>query len=312
MAKFQHHTPGYFSRVALSLSLRLAFEGGGLRNPGQPQWKQQGLALSQPDLVVLVHGFNNNQQEAEVAYLGFRDRQAELLQTNAQRFEDTLTDVFWPGDADWGLFDFFDFLSYPNAIGAAKASAPVLADYLMSRTDVLNLYFVGHSMGCRVVLETIEILRSRGHPTPIRKVCLMAAAVPTHEICAGARLSKALETPEHLRVLFSPADAVLQDAFPLGETAGGDGLLPVAVGRYGDVPVSPGKLDRDWIPNAGHSDYWGWNNSDASKLAAQEVANFLRYDGQPNALRNRPVAPARPEPPQRELASRDVAAGRQV
>jgi pimeloyl-ACP methyl ester carboxylesterase len=304
MAKFKQHAPGYFSRVMLSLSMRLAFEGGGLRNPGQAKWK--GLAISQPDLIVLVHGFNNNQEEAEVAYLGFRDRQAELLQANSQKFEDTLTDVFWPGDADWGFFDFFDFLCYPKTIGTAKASAPILADYLMSRSDVLNLYFVGHSMGCRVVLETIDILRRRGHPTPIRKVCLMAAAVPTHEICPGGRLANALETPERLRVLFSPADTVLQYAFPLGETAGGDGLLPVAVGRYGDVPMSPGKIDRDWIPNAGHSDYWGWNNSEESKLAAQEVANFLRFDAQPNALRSRPVAPARPETSRRGLASREV------
>ncbi|WP_342618408.1 alpha/beta hydrolase [Rhodoferax sp. GW822-FHT02A01] len=305
MAKFKGHAPGYFSRVILSLSMRLEFEGGGLRDPGLPHWKNE-LTISQPDLVVLVHGFNNNQEEAEVAYLGFRDRQAELLQTNSQRFEDTLTDVFWPGDADWGFLDRLDALCYPKAVGVAKTSAPILADYLMSRTDVLNLYFIGHSMGCRVVLETIEILRSRGHQTPIRKVCLMAAAVPTHEICPGGQLSKAFEVPERLRVLFSPADLVLQYAFPLGESAGGDGLLPVAVGRYGDVPMSPGKIDRDWIPSAGHSDYWGWNNSKESKIAAQEIADFLSFGAQPNSLRSRPVAPARPEAPKRNLALRDI------
>lgn len=55
---------------------------------------------------------------------------------------------------------------------------------------------IGHSTGCRVVLETIEILRNRGHQTPVRKVRLMTAAMPTHEIYPGGRLSNALATPE--------------------------------------------------------------------------------------------------------------------
>jgi pimeloyl-ACP methyl ester carboxylesterase len=288
----------------LCLSLRTEFEGGDLRRPGLPRWKS--LAVSQPDLIVLVHGFNNNQEEAEVAYLGFRDRQGELLQASAARFEDTLADVFWPGDADWGMFDVLDFLVYPRTIQTAKDAAPLLADYIQQRTDVLNLYFIGHSMGCRVVLETIRVLKERGYPIPIRKVCLMAAAVPTHEVCPGGRLSQALEAPESLRVLYSPADTVLRFAFPLGESAGGDGILPVAVGRYGDVPMSPGKIDRDWIPNAGHSDYWGWNNSAESKVAAEEVANFLRFGSQASSLQTRPLAPARPDLPRRSLSSREI------
>ena len=307
MSRYTGPNPDYAQRATLWMSLRAQPEGGDLRNPCEVGWLH-GHAVTQTDLVVLVHGFNNNLEEAQSAYLGFRKRQDGLLRADdAARLEAMLGDVFWPGDAQWGAFDFLDFLYYPKSIAQAKAAAPLLADCLMARSDVQNLYFIGHSMGCRVVLETIKVLRARGHATPIRKVCLMAAAVPTEEVCApDGLLADAFIAADHVRVLYSPADTVLAWAFPVGETAGGDGVLPTAIGRHGDVPLQPGHVDRDWIPNAAHSDYWGWKDDDASAIAAQEIAAFLGIGPQTQTLRERVTAPARPDPPPRAQPVRRI------
>lgn len=307
MSRFTGPNKDYEARATLCVSMRSQDEGGDVVDPCKLHWKN-GQALTQMDLVVLVHGFNNHLEEAQTAYLGFRKRQAAFLaESDGDRLETMLSDVFWPGDADWGFFDFLDFFCYPASIKKAVATAPVLADYLMSRTDVHNLYFIGHSMGCRVILETIKLLLARGHATPIRKVCLMAAAVPTYMVYPpDGSLKEALQAPDHVRILYSPADEVLAGAFPAGETAGGDGFFPAAIGRHGDVPLTPGKVDRDWIPNAGHSDYWGWKESVPSGVAAKAISNFLAIGSQARSLRESAPPPERAAPPERPQRERRI------
>ena len=301
MSRFTSEVPGY--DPALELSMRTDDEGGDVRSPCAPTW-QNGQPLSQPDLVVLVHGYNNHRGEAEDAYLAFRERQHGLLGEWAGRLDPLLGDAFWPGDAKWpGPLDAVDFLFYPATIGRARQTADVLSDYLLGRRDVLNLYFVGHSMGCRVVLETIAALLAKQPDAqlrpPIRKVCLMAAAVPTTHVLPGGDLAAALQAAEHVQVLFSPDDLVLHYAFPIGQTAAGDGFFPTAVGRYGDVPLSPAHVERSWVPGADHGDYWGRRTNDASAESARCVHEFLGIGPQVQSLRAAPSPPRRPDAPQR-------------
>jgi pimeloyl-ACP methyl ester carboxylesterase len=228
--------------------------------------------------VVLIHGFNNNRYEAQQAYSAFRELQKALLdQGSGARFEEMLGDAFWPGDANYaGPLDLVDFLVYPATVAAAKLTADKLSAYLLSRKDVLNLYFVGHSMGCRVVLETIVRLQANPRfQIPIRKVCLLAAAVPTFAVCPGGDLERAFMAADQIEVLHSKDDVVLSYAFPAGQTLAGDGFFPKAVGLHGDVPRSPGRVMIQSVDGAGHSDYWGWKNSVASATAASYISEFL-------------------------------------
>jgi len=298
VSRFEGDNPQY--AATLVLSMRTQPEGGSVRAPCQPTWAHQH-AESQTDLIVLVHGFNNNEGQAQDAYVGFRQRQKAMLGELGDRLEAMLGDAFWPGDADWpGPLDTVDFLVYPATISRAVDTAAALSDYLLTRQDVLNLYFIGHSMGCRVVLETIRLLRANASfTTPIRKVCLMAAAVPTGKVFPGGELEDAFLAPEHVRVLYSPDDPVLHFAFPIGQTAGGDGFFPTAIGRCGDVPLSPGHVDRSLVSGAGHSDYWGWKDDAPSALSAEMLHEFLGIGAQVQMVRESPPPPERAEPPVR-------------
>ena len=84
----------------LQFNLRSKLEGGKLREPGE--LKAALDAKTRKECLVLVHGFNNTDSEAAVAYLGFRTRQKEIFSTpDFSGFERRFGDTFWPGDADW-------------------------------------------------------------------------------------------------------------------------------------------------------------------------------------------------------------------
>ena len=280
----------------LRIDQRRHDEGGAVRTPALPRWRDPpGTAQQQRELVVLVHGFNNDRAEAAEAYAGLRERQRALLgEAYFAAFDAALGDEFWPGDADWGPFDFADFLVYPQAVGVARdqVAAP-LADYLRTRHDVQVVHFLAHSLGCRVVLEALAELAGNGGGPPVGKVCLMAAAVPVAMLCPGGRLERALARAREVLVLYSPDDLVLAAAFPPGQTLAGtgEGFFPEAVGHAGSVPAL---VQRQQIVDAGHGHYWGHDDKPAARQAAEAVRAFLGF-GQPVArtLATRTAASAR-------------------
>src|SRR5687768_9448050 len=150
MARFKHLPRRY--HPWLVLSLREAPEGGQLApklkcDPASPPCTAR-------ELVVLIHGFNNHMGDAGRSYQAFRDRQYPLAQEISPRLEGLIGDCFWPGDADWAsLLDKTDFFFYPSAVHRAPNAGRLLAEYLNGLPDLLQVHFVGHSLGCRVVLE---------------------------------------------------------------------------------------------------------------------------------------------------------------
>jgi len=262
----------------LRIDQRRRDEGGAVLTPAQPRWRNPpGTAQPQRELVVLVHGFNDDRVEAAEAYAALRERQRELLgETDFPTFDAALGDDFWPGDADWGPLDFADFLVYPKAVGVARDEVALpLADYLRRRGDVQVVHFVAHSLGCRVVLEVLADLVRSGGP-PVGKVCLMAAAVPVAMLCPGGRLERALSLAREVLVLYSPADLVLAAAFPVGQTlaGSGEGFFPEAVGYAGSVPAI---VQREQIVGAGHGHYWGDDDKPAARHTAEALRRFLGF-----------------------------------
>lgn len=285
-------------RPHLVYALRREREGGALRDPGVIEHRED--ALVRRECLVLVHGYNNNDGEAAEAYLGFRDRQYALFPDVPEPLlEKRLGDVFWPGDADWaGPLDWLDALVYPLALGTAVDAARVLAETLQQMPTLERVDFIGHSLGCRVVLETIAKLLDAGGP-PIGRVCLMAAAVPCEAVESGGAFYETMQSLEgagiRIHLLHSKRDTVLRFAFPAGQAAGGEPSLR-ALGLVGPPATMPGRgttVSNAEVLAAGHADYWGHRDNDAVTQAAQEAGTFLRIGENPRALAPRAVGETR-------------------
>ena len=222
-------------------------------------------------VVLLVHGFNNNFDEAQKAYLSFR----EHLPASGTWY---LGEVQWPGDADFGFVQWLDFLSYPTEIPDARESAERLAAYLSQVARInpaLELTLVGHSLGCRLILEMLGRFESgASKPAPfIRRILLMAAAVPTALSEPGKRLQKAGAQARERLVLFSPDDIVLGLAFPAGQSLARllkyeDHFYFEAVGLNGHPESFASEKPLQACGN-GHSDYW--KDEDAASYLAQKM-----------------------------------------
>lgn len=283
MARFKRRPEDY--NPSLELNVRKSREGGGVRDPGKvlPQF---GPSPSRREILVMVHGFNNHEQEAAEAYIGFRVGQYSSGTVRPGSLDRILADCFWPGDADWGWFDFAQPLVYGKAVYKAKDSAKALAKLLVDLPNLETVSFIGHSLGCRVVLETVEILLNGGHPA-IGRICLMAPAVPVEMVQAGGRFDGVLRKLQGLRVkiriLHSTDDGVLGGAFVPGQASAGPKEASVrALGRKGPPQSMPGfgyNVSHQQIYGAGHSNYWGHELNEAALHSLKDTQGFFEFAG---------------------------------
>lgn len=268
-----------------SLSLRHLERGGEVLDTPQPN--PFDVLRRSWDLVLLIHGYNNDLRAGREAYEGFRLVQREIGQVNPDRpaTDRSLVDIYWPGDADWGIVS---ALYYPWSIEKARRSAAVLAhalDEAVTLSGFKQIDVVAHSMGCRLTLELLKQLRAIPGVL-VRRVVFMAGAVPTFVLEPGddheVRAAYDTVLARGAVSLFSPDDMVLSLAFPLGQTLGGagEGWFPTALGheRWAS-PLAPPNLDQQHVHGAGHSDYWGWDEKTRDKarvagLRAREVLSL--------------------------------------
>lgn len=303
MARNSAPPPAY--APGLTLDLRTQPEGGALPLRGELRGAQPGLP--RPECVVLVHGFNNHYGEAGERYYGFRIMQRRHFDGAhgdiadggqgwpvcgfSAELERLLGDAFWPGDADWpGPLDWLDALVYPAAVHTAQEAAALLADLIERIPGLLRVHFVAHSLGCRVVLETLEKLWAGGHPA-IGAVCLMAASVERDAVAPGGEFADLLaalgEAGSEMLVLHSRRDKVLRFTFPLGQSLADEGFLPEALGLEGPPPGMPGRVSGRRIAGANHGDYWGHQDNEPSRVATREAGAFLKLGERVREIRAR-------------------------
>lgn len=300
MARFKGFPQGY--APDLMLNLRRAPEGGELRVPGALEGP--AAHAQRTECLVLVHGFNNHAGEAAEAYLGFRQMQcAQFSGLDPERLEKLLGDAFWPGDARWrGPLDWADFLVYPAAVGTARATGPALAEVLrrLQAAGLLRVSFIGHSLGCRVVLETVRDLLDNGGPA-LGRIELMAAAVPIEMVSVHGQFEAVLQRLQlervEVQVLYSSDDWVLRGSFPPGQALAGPSEASVrALGLKGPPPSMPGQGGNVFgfqVADAGHSDYWGHERNDAATRAAQQTGRFFNFQSPTRTLQPRPPTDTR-------------------
>lgn len=158
-------------------------------------------------LLVLVHGYNNSRSFGRERLVRF----SAMLAAGGS--SDVMLSVLWPGDG-WAKA-----LTYPFEGHDADDSANALSRWLSANAAPdARVAFVGHSLGCRVVMSAAQELARRGSP-PLDRICLMAPAIDND--CLG-RLGvtcyqEATLAADRIAVLASEEDLVLHFAYPLGD-----------------------------------------------------------------------------------------------
>jgi hypothetical protein len=240
------------------LSCRTDPNGGGLAPEISPA---ASLGPTGSSLILLIHGYNNDLADARSVYTTFVDN-LQKDWNKAPALLATIYRFYWPGDKSWGPFS---FLSYALEIGPARDSAVMLATYMKELRAAsggpMNVYLIAHSLGNRLLMELLEIFANQGTPSnlKIQGICMMAGAVPVSKVDVGGDLYGAAELAQAY-ILYSTGDAVLHFAFPPGETAAGDAILPTAVGRFGQ-PAGQWAFTQQMTygpkkTKYGHHDYW--------------------------------------------------------
>jgi hypothetical protein len=226
------------------------------------------------DIVFLVHGFNVNRADGANELTAF-GRKLDALSNGAA------VAVLWPGDSSIGP------LSYPFETNKADDSAVELAAFIAEALlHSARISFVAHSLGCRVVMETVRQLWIRD--IPVSQVCLMAAAIDNDSLAIAVEYQHAAQFAGRTGVLFSPGDIVLKDAYPIGNLLSAfvhaASTTDAALGYSGPLAVAssqsamPPTVQSCGIPltdAVNHGDYLPSSNGtfNVSQLRAVRFAN---------------------------------------
>ncbi|HET9893466.1 MAG TPA: alpha/beta hydrolase [Streptosporangiaceae bacterium] len=187
-----------------------------------------------PRLLILVHGFNMAQGRAADELSGFHRRLAGC--SSSARPLPPAWMFYWPGDHE---IRSLSATTYSVRVPVAERAGERLGRLLTELSPSQRVILVGHSLGCRVVLEALNYVaneRARGTPSAeVTLACLMAAAVPQGRCQGGGQpyRGEVIKNPVH--IMFSRNDCVLRGVFPLGQKVNGEDMGP-AVGYLGGPP----------------------------------------------------------------------------
>lgn len=201
-------------------------------NPSHPLAPALVEAIQGRDVLLGTHGFNVNRGDG----IYNLSHWAQWLNLGSNGF---FVGVLWPGDSRW-----LPVVDYPIEGNEAIKSGRLLAEYIDKNFSGANsLSFASHSLGARVVLETVRNLSSNNR---LGTITLMAAAID--DTCLVDEYGDVGNHIKKISVLASSCDEVLKWAFPAGNPLSGivtrgDPYWHGALGRYGPYPADqPDKL----------------------------------------------------------------------
>jgi pimeloyl-ACP methyl ester carboxylesterase len=158
-------------------------------------------------LLILLHGYNVNRSDGRDSLYHYM----KLL--DAEGWKEPMLAVLWPGDG-WAKA-----LTYPFEGSDADNAGDVLCKWLTTNVKAdTRLAFVGHSLGCRVVMQAARRLARAGR-LDLDRIVLMAPAIDNDSLglCGRFGYRKATLRAEQVAVLASQQDWVLRLAYPLGD-----------------------------------------------------------------------------------------------
>jgi pimeloyl-ACP methyl ester carboxylesterase len=234
------------------LDLRIQPVGGGLAtavsiNQGTSISNYAGLSLNDlldsiqgRHVLIASHGFNVNRGDG-IDCLSNWESLLQLPQPYS-----TFVGLLWPGDSVWA-----HGLDYPDEPKVADEAGKLAAAFIDAHFHgAASISFASHSLGARVVLETISQLS-----LPVRRLILMAPAIDDN--CLTTEFQAVAAKVGAISVLASKEDSVLSEAFPLGNfiagiLAAGHPWWHAALGNCGPVKPwpanfqAPFELPDDW------------------------------------------------------------------
>jgi Alpha/beta hydrolase of unknown function (DUF900) len=237
------------------------------------------------DVFFATHGFEVNQADG-TERLGFwlDNLQQSLSAASPGTVGPVPIGILWPGDATIPLF-----VDYIIEGHEAISSGNLLSRFLNKNfTGAVTLSFASHSLGARVVLQTIRGLAPQ---FSVRRVLMMAGAIDNTCLTDEYKdVFKKISQTAEVSILASVNDDVLAFAFPLGNPLQRiidltHPLFRAALGHIGPAAPLPSAppLQSGWqIPDTfdyGHHNY----------LPGQVLPDF--YKGSLD------IPPARPLPP---------------
>jgi pimeloyl-ACP methyl ester carboxylesterase len=235
------------------------------RGPPRPPTCVGGTSLiGVRSLVVLIHGYNVDQLQADNTWAGTRHK---LERGSLRASNHHIAHYYWPGDKGRSP------QGYAHAVELARdVCGSELASFLGAQPSLEQVSFVAHSLGCRLTLHTLATFHPRLRPS-VPAALLMAAAVPEGLCNAGypfARPQGKKQLAAIERVLYSYNDQVLGVPFRLGQrSARANNLEPDPIARRA-VGRSGGPRGR-WIPSdrvfASHGEYWSHNPDSLAAIA---------------------------------------------
>lgn len=237
------------------LDVRLNSVGGPLAasvavNQGTDIGNYQSLDLSQfladingRHVLVASHGYNVNRQDGIACLSNWEG----LLQLPSPS---VFVGLLWPGDSIWA-----HGLDYPEEPKVANEAGALIGPFIDAHfINAASISFASHSLGARVVLETISNMK-----LPVRRAMLMAGAIDDN--CLDTEFQAAAGGIGKISVLASKKDEVLSALFPLGNFIGGiiaEGhpWWHAALGHTGPANPKPGNFQAPYqIP-----DNWGYGH----------------------------------------------------
>jgi hypothetical protein len=197
------------------LDVRLSAVGGGLAasvavNQGAGIGNYTGLRLSDllasirgRNVLIATHGYNVDRADG-IASLSNWESLLQLPPSSV------FVGLLWPGDSVWA-----HGLDYPDEPRVANDAGGLIARFLDANfAGAASLSFASHSLGARVVLETVSQMS-----LPVRRAMLMAGAIDDN--CLNTEFKAAAAKVGMISLLASRKDEVLSVDFPLGNFVAG-------------------------------------------------------------------------------------------
>lgn len=157
----------------------------------------------EPRIIFLTHGFNVARDDGQA-------KLRNLSVTLARSAHIAHVLVTWPGDS-WA-----NAASYMFEGNDADDTARELVRFIdRVVSDGTQLSFAAHSLGARVVMETLKRL-PKGR-FAVSQVCVMAAAIDDFSLAWRRTYRDAVENSGRVSVLASRKDKVLRLAYPAGD-----------------------------------------------------------------------------------------------
>jgi hypothetical protein len=184
-------------------------------------------AIRGRDVLLAAHGFNVNRADGIACLSNW----AGLLQL-PQPYS-AFVGLLWPGDSVWA-----HGLDYPDEPKIADEAGVLAAAFIDANfQNAASISFASHSLGARVVLETISQMS-----LPVRRLTLMAPAIDDNCLSTEFQALADKNKIGTISVLASKKDSVLSVCFPLGNffagiLAAGHPWWRAALGHCG--PVTP-------------------------------------------------------------------------